>query len=238
MSVLAVYLEKKGISTIVIGSIRLHLEKVKPPRALWVPFELGRPLGGWITGEDSNKADGADGGFQLKVMSAALSLLEKPANEPVLVDFELEDPSCNIDKTWQAPAMSACKTVTDEVRYLYGDWQEWQHKNGTKTGLSGMEISAAVDFVERFGSADPASNPNGEMSDTLRFRFCVDDIKTFYLEAAMNRGLPDSQQLGQWLWNECQFGALLRQRRIENREHENDRLKLVYEKFLVPGAWQ
>lgn len=234
MSVLAVYLEQKGISTIVIGSIRLHMEKVKPPRALWVPFELGRPLGGWIEGDDAN----ANGQFQLKVLREALSLLDKPASSAVLQDFDADDPARGIDKQWQAPAMSACKTIADEVRYLYSDWQEWRHRYGSKTGLSNMEITAALDYVERFGSADPANNPSDEMSDTLRFRFCVDDIKTFYLEAAMNRGLPDSRQLGQWLWNECKVGALLKQRRKENSNNENDRLKLVYEKFLVPGAWQ
>ena len=235
MSVLAVYLEQKGISTVVVGSIRLHLEKVKPPRALWVPFELGRPLGGWIEGDDT---EDANGGFQLKVLSKALSLLDSPVATPVLDDFDLEDPSKGIDQGWQAPSMSACKSVSDEVRYLYSDWQEWQQKRGTQTGLGGMEILDAVDYVERFGSANPASNPGDDLSDTLRYRFCVDDIKAFYLEAAMNRGFPNSQQLGRWLWNECRVGALLKQHRAENSNNEDDSLKLVYDKFLVPGAWQ
>jgi hypothetical protein len=28
-----------------ISLVREHTEKINPPRALWVPFELGRPVG-------------------------------------------------------------------------------------------------------------------------------------------------------------------------------------------------
>ena len=136
MSVLAVYLEKQGIATVVVGLIRPHLEKITPPRALWVPFELGRPLAGWVTGSGED----AEGGFQLKVLRKALSLLDNDSGAPVLEDFDLEDPSTAVDKDWQAPSMDACKTVRDEVQYLYTDWNEWQQKNkGSNVGLSGME---------------------------------------------------------------------------------------------------
>ena len=238
MSVLAVYLERQGIATVVIGGIRLHLEKVSPPRSLWVPFELGRPLGGWIAGDGNTSKDNSNGGFQLKVLRAALALLDSDDASPVIKDFEFEDPSLGQDPGWQAPSMAACKSIRDEVHYLYSDWLEWVDRNkGSKTGLSGMEIADDVDYVERFDSADPATNPGDDMSDILRFRFGVDDLKTFYLEAAMNRGSPDSKQLGHWLWNDCKFGDLLKQR-LNNSDNGNDRLKLVYEKFLVPGAWQ
>ena len=39
------YLEREGLATAQISLIRVHTEKIRPPRALWVPFELGRPLG-------------------------------------------------------------------------------------------------------------------------------------------------------------------------------------------------
>ena len=45
MSALGHYLESEGLATASISLIRLHTEKIRPPRALWVPFELGRPLG-------------------------------------------------------------------------------------------------------------------------------------------------------------------------------------------------
>ena len=45
MSALAHMIEARGIATVVIGLVRPHLETIRPPRALFVPFELGRPLG-------------------------------------------------------------------------------------------------------------------------------------------------------------------------------------------------
>ena len=45
MSALGHYLEEEGIATVSISLIRPQTERTRPPRALWVPFELGRPLG-------------------------------------------------------------------------------------------------------------------------------------------------------------------------------------------------
>jgi len=42
---LAHFFEDEGISTVVIALVREHAEAIRAPRALWVPFELGRPLG-------------------------------------------------------------------------------------------------------------------------------------------------------------------------------------------------
>ena len=60
--------------------MRLHSENIKPPRALWVPFELGRPLG------VPNDAE-----FQHKVIASAFDLLERDAG-PVLEDFPEDVP--------------------------------------------------------------------------------------------------------------------------------------------------
>ena len=45
MGALGHYLESEGLATAGLSLVRLHSEKIRPPRALWVPFELGRPLG-------------------------------------------------------------------------------------------------------------------------------------------------------------------------------------------------
>ena len=80
MGGLAHYLEEEGISTTHISLIREHTERIKPPRALWVPFELGRPLG--VPG---------DAAWQTRVLRAVLELLEA-SSAPVLVDFPDEAP--------------------------------------------------------------------------------------------------------------------------------------------------
>ena len=55
-------------------------EAVVPPRALWVPFALGRPLGAI---DDSE--------FQKNVMRTAFGLLDT-AVEPTIEDYQIEAP--------------------------------------------------------------------------------------------------------------------------------------------------
>ncbi len=79
MGALAHYLEVEGISTTQISLIREHTEFIRPPRALWVPFELGRPLGAPDNPE-----------LQRRILLSALELLEA-SEGPVLVDFPDEN---------------------------------------------------------------------------------------------------------------------------------------------------
>jgi hypothetical protein len=75
----AAELERRGISTVVIQLLRNVAEKVRPPRALFVPFKHGYPL-------DTPHAPQR----QHAVLEAALRLLEDPSlTAPVLRDYIL-----------------------------------------------------------------------------------------------------------------------------------------------------
>lgn len=78
VSLLAAELERGGIATVVIILLREVAEKVRPPRALFVPFPHGYPLD---TPGDAER--------QHAVIEAALRLVEDPSwVPPVLVDYE------------------------------------------------------------------------------------------------------------------------------------------------------
>lgn len=78
MSLAAAELERHGIATVAIVLLEEVARKVRPPRALWVPFPHGYPLGAPEEPE-----------LQRRVMEAALALLEDPeAEPPVLVRFD------------------------------------------------------------------------------------------------------------------------------------------------------
>ena len=95
MSALGHYFEEEGLATVTISLIRPQTENTKPPRALWVPFELGRPFG-----------PPSDAAFQRRVI-AALRLLER-ADGPVLIeDFPDDDPRARADPAWQPPFIPA-----------------------------------------------------------------------------------------------------------------------------------
>ncbi len=74
----AAELERQGIATVVLQLLRVVAEKVRPPRALFLPFKHGYPLD---VPDDPDR--------QHAVIEAALRLLEDPQGEPpLLVDYE------------------------------------------------------------------------------------------------------------------------------------------------------
>lgn len=74
----AAELERQGIATVVLQLLRVVAERVRPPRALFVPFLHGYPL---------DAPD--DAARQHAVLEAALRLLEtRGVQPPLLVDFE------------------------------------------------------------------------------------------------------------------------------------------------------
>ncbi len=82
VSLVAAELESQGVSTVVVQLLRNVAEKVRPPRALYVPFKHGYPL------EAPNDPE-----RQHKVMESALRLLENnSATPPLLSDFLREMP--------------------------------------------------------------------------------------------------------------------------------------------------
>jgi len=83
VGLVAAALERRGIATVAIQLLADVARTVRPPRALRVPFRHGFPLG---------RPD--DPGEQLRVMRAALALIENPhSNPPVLVELGEDEPT-------------------------------------------------------------------------------------------------------------------------------------------------
>jgi hypothetical protein len=78
VSLVAAELERRGLSTVAVQLLREVAQRVRPPRALFVPFKHGYPL---------NKPN--DPASQCAVIDAALRLVEEPGlTPPALVDYE------------------------------------------------------------------------------------------------------------------------------------------------------
>jgi hypothetical protein len=76
VSLIAAELERQGIATVCIILLRSVAERVRPPRALAVPFRHGFPLGA-----------PKDAELQRAVVRAGLALLEREGPPPVLEDY-------------------------------------------------------------------------------------------------------------------------------------------------------
>ena len=201
MSALAHYFEGDGIATVVVALVREHAESMRPPRALWVPYELGRPFG-----EPGNSK------LQRQILSAALALLDRPSAEPLLVDFAAPGAFGEADPGWRFPGELAGEDLQAEVASLLPVWQRARDRlQRSSYGISALSLEQATEYVARLLSDRPMDNPRG-MGAIPRARFAIDDIKAAYLEAALaDGGHPSSQQLLDWFWEATLAGAMIRQ---------------------------
>jgi hypothetical protein len=76
VSLAAAAIESTGIPTVGIEYLCEAAEKLRPPRALWVPFDHGHALG------RPNDPD-----LQTRVLMATFALLDEPGPPPVLREF-------------------------------------------------------------------------------------------------------------------------------------------------------
>jgi hypothetical protein len=237
VSALGHYLEEEGIATVAIALIRPQAENTKPPRALWVPFELGRPFG-----------PPSDAAFQKRVLLTALGMLVEGGGPVRIIDFPEDDPRAQPDPAWQPPFMPAALTngsaeslasrLEAEILLLRGAYQRWKAQYGRSTvGLSGLEIGECARYVGDWLRGKAPPSPRDGFSAPLILRFAVDDLKAYCLEAAgAGPTKPSSRQLGDWLWNETAAGASLYVLRDLLLTQEDERLRLIVANFMVPAA--
>jgi hypothetical protein len=236
VSALGHYLEEEGIATVVISLIRPQTEKVKPPRALWVPFELGRPFG-----------PPDETAFQRRVVLAALRLLERDDGPVLLEDFPDDDPRARPDPAWQpplapvaadGPAGALADRLEAEIAALEAAHDRFQTRHGHSTvGLSLLSPAECGRYIGMWLRGLTPDSPRDGFSAPLLLRFAVDDLKAYYLEAgAAGDARPSSRQLGDWFWNGTVGGAALYALRELGAASADDRVKTVTGNFIVPGA--
>ncbi|MBX2868636.1 MAG: hypothetical protein KTR18_08175 [Acidiferrobacterales bacterium] len=216
MCALAHFFEQEGLATTVIVLVREHAEKMRPPRALWVPFELGRPFG------SPNKVT-----QQSEVLEQVLALLHIDSTDPVLQDFAGAEVTMDVENSWQPPDVLGVEGVMAEMQGILPVWEQFKALRGrTTVGLSHLSPQEATAFIDRFYSDNPLENPKG-MARVARARFAIDDIKAFYMEAAALTGAPTSTQLQNWFWNQTLAGQMILNFQRLARESDDKNLNLI-----------
>ena len=214
MCALAHYFEDEGLSTVVVALVREHAQAMHPPRALWVPFELGRPFGAPVNAE-----------LQTRVLRAALALFDRSGPGPLLDDFLEEAPEA--DSEWTFPGELDTSNAMAEAASIRPWWEQaCKRRVHTTLGISGLPPEDAIEYIARFSSPDPMPNPKG-MARISRARFAVDDIKTYYLEAAASDDQPSAHQLHEWFWERTLAGAMIRDFQDHARTNEDKNLNLI-----------
>ncbi len=226
MSALGHYLEEEGIASVAIALVRPQAENTRPPRALWVPFELGRPIG-----------PPSDAAFQKRVILAALGLLEANKHASLIVDFPDDDPREAPDAAWRPPAGPApAAAFESEMRTLAPLYaQSCTERARSTVGLSGLPPAEFGAYIAAWLRGENPASPIPDMSPLLALRFAIDDLKAYALEAAIaGRTRPSSKQLGDWLWNESAAGAAIRA--LRERLNAGDERQQAVAAFFVPAV--
>jgi len=223
--VLARVFEEAGLSTVLLGLIRNHLERAKPPRALFVPFPLGFALG---------RPD--DPAFQHRVLRAAFSLLDAESG-PVLADFDggSDAPVEVLHASAAGPATgdATLRDAADEITELRGYYERWlaEHDGRTMVGLCGVpqrRWRGLIRYLQAYADGSDPDYPERPPDVPLgRFlRWAADDLRAFAFEARMERR-PDQRDndLHRWFWTETASGRLLV--RVAERMQQSDDPEVV-----------
>jgi len=242
------YLEEGGIPTAGISLVREHSEVMRPPRALWVPFMLGRPLGA-----------PHDAAYQRQVLRALLSLLEE-AQGPVLQDFPSDAPAragvgrveegdaCPVNVARPRPAAASdaglALALADEIDQLR-PWHDLavRRRGGSSAGLSGLTADEAGALVCALAAGQAPANlrPGQPLGQTLK-QAC-DDLRAYYEEAAAAQpGGLDAQQVQDWFYLHTVAGQALQAVRAVGLVHADPSVRMAVDRMLIPRAilnrWQ
>jgi hypothetical protein len=224
--VLARALETEGIATTSISMVREHTEKVKPPRALFVPFPFGYALG---------RPD--DPALQHRVLRAALDLLTEAAG-PVLRDFPDDaeaglEPPAPAQASAIAPAVSAPEDPALETARMRQYHEQWLARSGGRTafGVSGVPATrfrGVVRFLQAFAALEDTDMEERPADVPLPnfIRYCADDWKALYFEGRLAmKPAGGGDEIARWFWGETAAGQVLRRVRDRLDASEDPRWK-------------
>jgi hypothetical protein len=216
--------------------IRPHTETIRPPRALWVPFQLGHPLG-----------TPGDAAFQKRVLLTLLDLFNRTEG-PVLEDFDEDEEetdemivlSCPVNYTGiegdKDPLLSALKREMMAMR----SWYEMSvaKRQRTTFGISRIGLEDIGDFIYSFLQDELPENPRNDVPLANTLKFAVEDLKSYYIEgitAQPGQEKVSAARLADWFWDETVAGQMIFDIKKAYEDNEDRALAMTASHFLVPG---
>ena len=201
--------------------MREHTETVRPPRALWVTFELGRPLG-----------IPDDAPFQRRVVTAALGLLQR-TDGPLIADYPEHVPEVTDFSGWACPINLAPRqtdSLAAEIDRLATWYDQSVAKRGrTTVGISGLDMPAAGALVSRALT--------GELPDAQALKEAIDDLRAYYLEAAS--AFPDPGTAAtrkKWFWDETKLAQAILALQPKLAASADPQHKILANLTLIPAT--
>ena len=221
MGALGHFLERQGIPTTGISLVREHTETVRPPRALWVTFELGRPLG-----------IPDDAPFQRRVVKAALDLLQR-TDGPLIADYP-EHVTEEADFTGWACPINLAPQATDTLAAEIDRLAVWYDRavatlGRTTVGVSGLDMPAAGRLV--------AQAMDGALPPAQSLKEAIDDLRAYYLESASAFPDPGSSKTRKaWFWDETILAKTLLALQPKLAASDQPQHKILANLTMIPAT--
>jgi hypothetical protein len=232
---LSLHIEAAGIATTQISLVREHTAAMAPPRALWVPFPLGRPLGA-----------PDDAQFQRRVLLGALRLLERTSG-PVLEDFPEDAPKTTEDD--DAPvacpvsfAKPRSGSLADQLKQEIADLAPWyaianERRKRSTAALSSLTPDEAADYICDFIEQRVNAPYRPGLQLGLALRLACEDIKSYYLEACgAQPGNTSHDALFRWFWTQTIASKVFVRLQAVCAAHEDSSVRVFGSRNLIPRA--
>jgi len=237
---LAHFFEEEGIPTTQISLIRTHTEIMKPPRALWVPFELGRPVG-----------VPNDPAFQTRVLMAALNLLDAGSG-PVLEDYPEDAPelkgevtaiACPVDFSQKPGELTETEQLCSAFKNEMMSMRPWydlavQKRGRTTVGVSKVKLDDLDGFICTFLQGDIPENPRDDIALPYTLNLATDDIKAYYFEAVTSQPgqeSPSNEVLSDWFYDETVAGKVMVALRDMGKKSDDGLMKFIGNVMVIPA---
>lgn len=221
--------EQAGLTTVALALVRGQAETSKPPRALYVEFPLGRPLG-----------RPNDPELQTAVLTAAFELLDRD-DSPFIVDYPdiIEEASDEPASCPMPPRHDPdLHAAIDEARGLRDAYRRNVEATGrTLLGrVTSPDVDGVVTLIEKMIRLEA-----GESLDDVGLAggagiAAGQDIRAYYEEAGLQ--LADnaigSRSLESWFYRITETGQLLRRvQKVMKQTGSGDDFTVQY---LLPGT--
>ncbi len=239
MGGLAHYLERDGLATVNIALVYKHAAVAQPsPRALWVPFWYGRPLGA------PNESV-----LQRRVLDATMALLDEPGDR-LLKEFAEDAPLTAGALDWRPPfdlppvdedgdRKALADALREEVAIMAARHEEARAgRNGSFVGLSGLSLMGVADLLVDFLCAREETITSTKRPG-LALKFGAQELIDAYAECVIATGGADSPfGFRHWYWHETTAGLTVRHLAEIAKLSTDYRARMAARlKSLLPREW-
>ena len=237
---LAHYFESEGLATVLVGFVREQMEAIKPARALFLDFPMGRGMG---KPNDPN--------FQKKVIRAAFDLFNEP-NGPVIENFPEIIPVKNGRMGYALPPelvlnisdIGDLNKLLDEIRVEMDTLRPAydfavKSRGRTTVGASELNVSDLAPFIAEFLSGEIPKSPRKGLPAIPLLKLVVEDLEAYYTETRTHRdNIDDLELMGKWFWEETKAGRLLLLLEAVSIASDNKvMLQIVEMSLMAPRFW-